>query len=80
MIPMSEQQRTVLRDDLLRLTEQCPVEGGNPVDCPLFDVRQLAPAKRRHWVEALTQDELAYLNAYHCVCAQLKIEPPLPHV
>jgi len=78
MIPMSEQHKTVLRDNLLSLAVQCPMERANPVDCPLFDVRKLDPSKGRQWFKGLTRDDLVYLNAYHCVCAQLRMESRLP--
>ena len=64
----------VLRDNLLRLVQQCPVELSNPEDCPLFAVRQARPARRLRWFNDLTEDDLVYLNTYHCICAHLKIQ------
>jgi hypothetical protein len=71
---MTDQPKMVLRDNLLRLVQQCPVELSNPEDCPLFAVRQALPARRLRWFNDLTEDDLVYLNTYHCICAQLKIQ------
>ncbi len=74
MNPKTEKPKTALRDNLLSLVQQCPVEQANPDDCPLFAVRKAGPARRLRWFNDLTEDDLVYLNAYHCVCAQLKME------
>jgi hypothetical protein len=74
MNPMSEQPKTALRDNLLSLVQRCPVELSNPKDCPLFGIRKLGPARRLRWFNDLTEDDLVYLNAYHCICAQVKME------
>ena len=71
---MTKQPKTALRNNLLSLVRRCPVELSNPKDCPLFGIRKLGPARRLRWFDDLTKDDLAYLNAYHCVCAQLKME------
>jgi hypothetical protein len=74
MNPMPEQPKTALRDNLLSLVPHCPVEQSNPPDCPLFTVRKAGPAKRLRWFNELTEADLVYLSAYHCVCAQIKME------
>jgi len=74
MSPMTEPPKTALRDNLLSLAGNCPVERSNPEDCPLFAIRKLGPAKRLQWFNDLPKDDLAYLNAYHCVCARIKLE------
>jgi hypothetical protein len=71
---MSEQSKMALRDNALSLARYCPVEQSNPDDCPLFAVRKLKPARRRQWFDILTEDDLSYLNAYHSVCARIKME------
>jgi len=71
---MTNDPKLALRDNLLRLVPQCPVEQLNPPDCPLYAVRRAQPARRLQWFDALTEDDLAYLSAYHCVCAQIKME------
>ena len=72
--PMGEQPKTALRDNLLGLFKHCPVELSNPEDCPLFAVRKAGPTRRLRWFNDLTEDDLVYLNAYHCICAQLKLQ------
>jgi len=71
---MSEQPKTALRDNLLSLVRRCPVEVSNPKDCPLFGIRKLGPTRHLRWFNNLTEDDLVYLNAYHCICAQLKLQ------
>ncbi len=78
MAPMTEQHKTALRDNLLSLAVQCPVERSNPVDCPLFGVRKLGRLNRRPWFQELAGDDLVYLNLYHCVCARIKMESRVP--
>ena len=77
MVPMSEQPTTALRDNLLSLAGQCPVDLSNPVDCPLFAVRKLGRSTSRRWLQELTEDDWVYLNAYHCVCFRITMETRL---
>ena len=60
-----------LQANVLKLSEACPFHVTNPADCPLFEVRKLAPAKRSQWVEALSKDDLEYLATYHRVCIRI---------
>jgi len=62
-----------LRAGLMELSECCPVEHGNPELCPLFELRRMSPTKRAQWVNDLTENELAYLTAYHHVCHKVKV-------
>lgn len=68
------QKRTELRDNVLRLAVACPVERCNPVDCPLFPVRQMELEPRLQWFGTLSDDDLIFLNAYHFVCMKTKLE------
>ncbi len=63
-------RRTRLQSLAFDLTKRCPALGGNPGDCPLFGVRQLTPARRRRWLEGLTDEDLRYLSLYHQLCYQ----------
>jgi hypothetical protein len=63
-----------LRTSLLRLSEACPFHIANPEDCPLFPLRKMKPAKRREFVNALSEADLAYLANYHSVCFRIKLE------
>lgn len=69
----TEQVRSELRDTILDLAMNCPVEYCNPDDCPLFRVRQLDLPARLVWFRSLTDEDLAYLHAYHCVCMRNKL-------
>jgi hypothetical protein len=63
-----------LRANVLKLSEACPFHVTNPADCPLFEVRNLEPAKRLQWVETLSASDLEYLASYHRVCIKIKTE------
>ena len=63
-------RRSRLQSLAFDLTKRCPALGGNPGDCPLFGVRQLTPARRRRWLEGLTDEDLRYLSLYHQLCYQ----------
>jgi hypothetical protein len=62
------------RANVLKLLEACPFHVTNPEDCPLFEVRNLEPAMRLQWVEALSESDLKYLASYHRVCIKIKTE------
>lgn len=62
------------RANVLKLSEACPFHVTNPEDCPLFELRNMKPAKRRQWVEALSESDLKYLASYHRVCIKIKAE------
>ena len=71
-IPQEGQNQ--LRASLLKLSEACPFDKANPEDCPLFPLRKMRPARRMQWFDALTEEDLAFLAAYHHVCLTLKSE------
>ena len=71
---MPAEPKIILRNELLNVVPQCPVEQSNPPDCPLYAVRKAKPARRLQWFDALTEDDLSYLSAYHCICARIKME------
>jgi hypothetical protein len=62
-----------LRAGLLELTEACPVDQCNPADCPLNALREMRPADRLCWFNALSQADLEYLAAYHYACMKVRI-------
>ena len=62
-----------LRASLISLAERCPVVERNPEDCPLFRVRKMKPAARLKWLEALSEDDLDFIAAYHHVCMKVKL-------
>lgn len=64
----SNQLEADLRMQLLDLAETCPLHQGNPEDCPLFPLRKMLPEQRLRWFDALAEDDLIYLAAYHHVC------------
>jgi len=69
----SAQRKSELRANVLALAEACPVENCNPTDCPLYQLRQKKYTARLAWFNALSEDDLAYLAAYHDVCLNLKL-------
>jgi hypothetical protein len=74
---MPHEHQDELRANLLELSEACPFDQTNPGDCPLFPLRKKKPAKRLQWLNALTENDLAYLAAYHRVCLTIKVESEL---
>ena len=70
-------QKKELRAYFLELLDQCPCGHSNPEDCPLFRLRQASRAEQERWLDSLTNEDAAYLAAYHHVCAGTKVEPPL---
>lgn len=62
-----------LREALLPLAKDCPLEHCNPQDCPLYLVRKMKPRQRWQWFEALSEEGLTYLAAYHHVCLNTKL-------
>jgi hypothetical protein len=67
----SAQRKNELRASVLCLAEACPVRNCNPADCPLYQLRKKKSAERLKWFDALSEDDLAYLAAYHDVCLNL---------
>ena len=62
-----------IRVRLLEVLDACPVEECNPEDCPLYELRRLEHPERVRWLNALKQDDLEYLAAYHYVCQHIKM-------
>ena len=73
MPDISQQKRSELRDHLLELAVTCPVEQCNPMDCPLQQVRRMDLGRRLEWFQSLSDEDLAYLNAYHYVCLKTRL-------
>jgi hypothetical protein len=63
----------LLRASLISLTERCPGVECNPEDCPLFRLRKMKPSARLQWFQALTEEDLDFLAAYHHVCMNVKL-------
>jgi hypothetical protein len=74
-IPRGQQKE--LQANLLKLLEACPFDETTPQDCPLFSPRKMRPTKHLQWFDALTEDDLAYLAAYHHVCFTIRVESGL---
>lgn len=77
MKALSKQKRAELRDNVLSLAMNCPVDSCNPGECPLYHIRQLDLDSRLEWFKHLSDEELIYLNAYHYVCMKTKLEAKL---
>ncbi len=74
---MPHEQQNELRANLLELSEACPFDQTNPADCPLFPLRKWAPTKRLQWFNALIENDLVYLAAYHHICFATRMRPGL---
>jgi hypothetical protein len=62
-------RRIRLEQQAAALVRNCPVDGTNPDCCPLCELRVQPLAKRKTWLENLTDEELHYLLTYHATCA-----------
>lgn len=65
-------RRVVLERQALALSKRCPVDGANPGNCPLCDLRPLGLREKRMWIRGLTLSDLEYLVTYHACCAAEK--------
>jgi len=72
MTTMSHPPKEELRAELRPLIEFSPVDKSNPKDCPLHLLRKAKRPQRLEWLNALDEDDLAYLAAYHHVCLHTK--------
>ncbi len=59
--------RTAMHGRILR----CPI-GGNPSDCPLYEIRQLSIEERMEWLDSKSDFELTALFGYHVKCLERK--------
>ena len=62
------------RSNLFALSVACPFDQSNPEDCPLFALRQMKPRERLAWFNALNDDDLWYLAAYHNACLNARVK------
>jgi hypothetical protein len=66
-------RRDELGASLISLARCCPLHERNPEDCLLFPVRKLKPSARLEWFNALTEDDLSFIAAYHHTCLNVKL-------
>lgn len=64
-----------LRANLRSLVESCPTGEKNPQVCPLYLLRQMEHPRRWELFNALNEDDLVYLAAYHHICLNTKKGP-----
>ena len=69
----SQSRKDELRASLYSLAEACPVDECNLEDCPLFKVRKMKHMERLMWFDALSEQDLIYLNTYHHICLNTKL-------
>ena len=67
-IAPSRNRRVWLERRAFELSNNCPAEHSNPLNCPLFGLRPLRAEARRVWISGLSDDELEYLATYHVCC------------
>lgn len=64
-----EEARFALHGRILR----CPL-GGNPDDCPLYEIRKLSMEDRIDWLESQTDEDTIALYEQHNKCLECKLE------
>jgi len=67
---MSTGKREQFVEEVLHFALACPHNGDNPPFCPLHEIRKLSPEERIEWIHMLTDEDLAYIAAYHQICLQ----------
>ena len=75
MNPTHEPLKVQLWDNLITLTEACPVAHCSSDDCLVHRLREKEPARQMAWFRALSHDDLVYLAAYHHICLHTKMRP-----
>lgn len=53
--------------------------GGNPPDCPLYEIRKLPIDERMEWLNTKEDEELMQLFNYHIKCLAEKTNQPAIH-
>lgn len=64
-----EEARFALHGRILR----CPL-GGNPVECPLHEIRKRCMEDRVKWLESQSDEEVVELYQLHNACLECKLE------
>lgn len=59
---------------LVGLLMECPVQGGNPSSCPLFEKRKLPMVERYEWSKTLSHEEATDLFR---ICARCSASSPV---
>lgn len=62
------ERRLELEERTFELSRACPVDGSNPAECPLCELRPMRARARRAWIKMLSDPELEYLATYHATC------------
>ncbi len=63
-----EEARMAMHGRILR----CPL-GGNPKDCPLYEIRKWPVEKRLSWLESKSDQEVVDLYNTHTTCLERKL-------
>ena len=66
---LAEEARLALHGRILR----CPF-GGNPIECPLHEIRKLSVEKRVAWLASKSDEEVIELYELHNACLECKLE------
>jgi len=61
-----------LKQSILGLILACPVDGTNPPDCQLCEIRKLSLRMRFEWVNGLTLEEAEAVWINHEKCSMAK--------
>ena len=66
---LAVEARFALHGRILR----CPL-GGNPIECPLHEVRKMPMEERVTWLESQSDEEVVELYHLHNACLECKME------
>lgn len=54
-----------------KLVENCPQEHKGNLKCPLRNVRKLTPLNQGHYINSLSEIQLAHILTYHENCLEI---------
>jgi len=59
------------------LAMACPCDQGNPIDCPLYQIRKMSLRERHGWAHGLSETAMEALLDYHEKCSTGKMNCPV---
>jgi len=68
----SDSQRSYLRAKFLFLCDDCPVQQGNPSDCPFHNVRGKSTEEKMAWFDRLDAEAILNIHTYCQLCFEVK--------
>ena len=55
------------------LAVACPCDQGNPIDCPLYEIRKMSLRQRHVWAHSQSEEDMRALLEHHEKCSAMKL-------